>query len=416
MSDTHATVVSELRQALNRLSDSESLRQSPLIARLGLEHQEDPATALRAALVAAIESLRPVAGTSARSGDARLHAILFARYVEGHTQEAVAGCLGITPRHLRREQEVALSALARLLDVQYELGGGCGVQLDALGERGVSVDHSAEVNREMLWLADAHRHETSDVAPVLSEAGELVGGLAAERGVTLHLVSAPDVHRAHMPRTVLRQVVLNLLSAAVENLAPGGRVLLEARTAERHVVISMMVRRKCLAPWSDMGAWGRAIDVSRQLAQLFGGHLSVSEVDDLVVAKVSLPSVDQPARVLAIDDNTDTLRLWRRYVQRTRFTLIEANDPDEALAAAVKIQPALIVLDVMLPRVDGWELLRQFRHHVVTASIPIIVCTVLPQRQLALSLGAADFVQKPVTGPDFRAALERQIVAAEQRG
>ncbi len=59
-------------------------------------------------------------------------------------------------------------------------------------------------------------------------------------------------------------------------------------------------------------------------------------------------------------------------------------------------------------------MLRQFRRHVATATIPIIVCTVLPQRQLALSLGAADFVQKPVTGPDFRAALERQTAAVER--
>lgn len=415
MGDTHATLAEELRQALNKLSDSEALRRSPLVSRLGLERHDDPAVALREILVRAIDSLRPAAGVSGGGIDARLHTILFERYVEERTQEAVAGRLGITPRHLRREQATALNALARFLDLQYELGAGSGTQLDAVGEDAPTA-HSTEVNREILWLADAHRHEMSDVAPVLSEVGDLAREMAAERGIKLCLTCVPDVQRVHIPRTILRQVVLNLLTAAVENLGRGGRIHAEARPADGEVVIAVMVKREGHDPWRDLAALGRAADVSRQLARLFGGHVTVSEVDDLLIAKVSLPGIDHQVRVLAIDDNTDTLRLWRRYVQRTRFALIETNNPDEALSLAARLRPALVVLDVMLPRVDGWELLRQFRRHAAMASIPIIVCTVLPQRQLALSLGAADFIQKPVTGPEFRAALERQIAVVERQG
>jgi CheY-like chemotaxis protein len=68
----------------------------------------------------------------------------------------------------------------------------------------------------------------------------------------------------------------------------------------------------------------------------------------------------------------------------------------------------------MMPGIDGWDLLAQLRHHPLTCDIPVLVCTVLPQEELALSLGASGFVRKPTTRQSFRQALESQIVAAER--
>jgi CheY-like chemotaxis protein len=69
----------------------------------------------------------------------------------------------------------------------------------------------------------------------------------------------------------------------------------------------------------------------------------------------------------------------------------------------------LIVLDVMMPEEDGWMLLGQFREHPRMRGIPIIICTIVPQEQLALSLGAAQFLRKPVTRAMLLAALDRQV-------
>ncbi|MCJ7548636.1 MAG: response regulator, partial [Anaerolineae bacterium] len=101
--------------------------------------------------------------------------------------------------------------------------------------------------------------------------------------------------------------------------------------------------------------------------------------------------------VHVIDDNADTLQLFHRYLTGTRFDLTSSRDPEESLAAVVEAAPQAIVLDVMLPGVDGWELLGRLREHPQTRDIPVVICTILPQEKLASALGAAAFLQKPFT-------------------
>jgi CheY-like chemotaxis protein len=71
--------------------------------------------------------------------------------------------------------------------------------------------------------------------------------------------------------------------------------------------------------------------------------------------------------------------------------------------------PKIIVLDVMMPGINDWELLGQLREHPRLREIPIIVCTILPLEQLALLLGAAAFLRKPVSRELFLQALDRQV-------
>jgi len=71
--------------------------------------------------------------------------------------------------------------------------------------------------------------------------------------------------------------------------------------------------------------------------------------------------------------------------------------------------PQIIVLDVMMPQTDGWRVLSRLRQHPLTSNIPVIVCTILAQEALALSLGANAFLRKPVTRQAFLAALDRQV-------
>jgi CheY-like chemotaxis protein len=68
----------------------------------------------------------------------------------------------------------------------------------------------------------------------------------------------------------------------------------------------------------------------------------------------------------------------------------------------------------MMPEIDGWELLGKFRHHPQTGQIPIIVCTILSQKELALSLGASGFIHKPVTRQNLLLELDRQAELLEQ--
>ena len=112
--------------------------------------------------------------------------------------------------------------------------------------------------------------------------------------------------------------------------------------------------------------------------------------------------------MLAIDDNPDTLRLLQRYTADTRYGLQCESDAERSLALAEEIMPDIILLDVMLQDVDGWELLGRFRAHPRLGDRPVIVCTILPQRDLALSLGAAGFLSKPFSRRQLLATLDAQ--------
>jgi CheY-like chemotaxis protein len=117
--------------------------------------------------------------------------------------------------------------------------------------------------------------------------------------------------------------------------------------------------------------------------------------------------------VLVIDDNADTLQLLQRYDTGTRYRLVTTQDPEQVLNLVEQLRPQIIVLDVMMPQVDGWELLGRLRQHPITEHTRLIVCTILAQEELALSLGADAFISKPVQRQTFLATLDHQ---AEVRG
>jgi CheY-like chemotaxis protein len=111
---------------------------------------------------------------------------------------------------------------------------------------------------------------------------------------------------------------------------------------------------------------------------------------------------------LVVDDNVDTLQLVQRYLSNSRYRFIGTSDPREVPALVEQLEMDIIVLDVMLPTIDGWELLGRLREHPKTRHTPIIVCTILSQEQLALTLGAAEFIRKPVSRETLLSALDRQ--------
>jgi CheY-like chemotaxis protein len=151
--------------------------------------------------------------------------------------------------------------------------------------------------------------------------------------------------------------------------------------------------------------------MAHRLAELSRATLTHVFDDDAFSATLTLPQLEQWP-VLVIDDNADTLQLMERYASGTRYRLVGTRDPEEALALAEQIGPQVIVLDVMMPQIDGWRVLSQLRQHPQTSAIPVVVCTILSQEALALSLGASTFIRKPVTRQALLEALDRQFEAA----
>ena len=148
--------------------------------------------------------------------------------------------------------------------------------------------------------------------------------------------------------------------------------------------------------------------MARRLAGLCGGRLRLGPEGAGFSATLTLPAVEQ-LPVLVIDDSVDTLQLLKRYTADTRYHLVGVRDAQLALERVPKLAPRVIVLDIMMPEVDGWEILARLRQHPLTCDTPIVVCTILAQEDLALSLGATAFIRKPVLRQDFLATLDRAV-------
>ena len=117
------------------------------------------------------------------------------------------------------------------------------------------------------------------------------------------------------------------------------------------------------SPTRPVSEAAEALEMAREFAGLCGGRLTVAPQTaetGSFSAVLALP-VTQQIEVLVVDDNLDTLRLMQRYLEGTRYRFLGAHDPEGALALAEAQPPRIIVLDVMMPGIDDWELLGRFR-------------------------------------------------------
>lgn len=398
----------DLRWALRHLYNPEKLGESPLLKVLGIDPRESP-SALRRVLSRAIQALEPDASVSTDSQAWRVYYTLRHRYLDQFSQQQVAMSLGLSIRQMRRQDRLALRVLA-----DYLLSHYVAEQMEPACSAGPADKSSATVEqigseRELQWLRKAFPSEAVSVSEVLPPLVSLLAPLA--ESLRVHVECSLDNHlpRVAVQVAAVRQALLSVLTAAVRT-APGGRVALAAEAAGHQVRITVMAER----PAHDGDAIGMAggLNLARQLAGVSGGSLDVRlRVDEAhpFVATLVLPAVEQVA-VLFVDDNPDTLQLYQRFLAGTRYPFIGACDPQQAITLAEDLSPSIIVLDLMLPGMDGWELLGRFREHPRTQGVPIIVCSILEQRELAYLLGAAEFLVKPVSREALLTALDRQLV------
>lgn len=408
---TNEEFLKHLHSALKHLYEPDRLRENPLAVLFGAANRLDAFSTLQTILTEAIESLEPGPDEPPQSGAWEIYEPLFYRYVQRLTQHQVAKQLGMSVRHLRRKEHAALEVLAGRLWEQFDLEAK---RREAAGALRASVQARAEsptVSEELAWLKDAPPEGPTDLNQMLPDVLNLAAPLANRHAVHLEISTADDLPSLAVHPVALSQTLLNLLSVAIHR-ASGGRVSIRAKALPLEVEIRVEGTRPRPGPHPILDNDVVSLGLARQLADLCGGRLVVSDEEDPFSATLTLPAVER-LPVLVIDDNADTLQLLRRYTADTRYRLVATQDPDQVLSLVVKFSPQIVVVDVMMPRIDGWKVLGRLRQHPLTAHLPIVVCTILAQEEMALSLGASGFVRKPVTRQDFLAALDRQVELME---
>jgi CheY-like chemotaxis protein len=396
----------ELNTSLHYLYDPARLRASPLLSLFGVAQRADAPSALQRIINEAISALKPADGVPSTSNAWRIYHILYYRYTEQFTQHEVALDLALSTRQLRRQEKVATQVLADYLWHRFSLEA-----VSRLGDSGPTADERSKQpnsgtpspEEELEWVVSTVPSEAASVRDLIRAACETAQPLFERLGTVVNLALAEDLPPVNVRMASARQALLSVLITAAYTAGHKEIHIVAQLRNQGYVSIVVEIKADSLAPGITDPAGN--LGIARELTETSGGLLEVT-LEPLSV-QLTMPTIRQ-STVLFVDDNADTLRLYQRYLARSRYRFLGTSDPRQALKLAEATCPDIVVLDVMLPEVDGWELLGQMREHPQIGNTPIVVCSILPQREFALTLGAADFVPKPASRATILEALDRQ--------
>jgi len=283
--------------------------------------------------------------------------------------------------------------------------------------------------------------ETFDLADVLKDIQNTIEPLVAKSKNRFRLSCAPDIGKLSTDQTKLRQTLLNLLSNA-SKFTKEGEITLAASQQQIQgrgwVVISVsdtgigMDKEQIsrifdafsqaeLSTTKQYGGTGLGLAISRQFCQLMGGDIEVESVPGKgTTFRVKLPqhaeatkSAGAPAtlgpaerRVLVIDDDPAALELAQRSLVKHGFSVVTANNGRDGIVLAKEIHPVAITLDILMPGMDGWQVLAALKADPQTAEIPVVLMSMVDDRELGFALGAADYLTKPIDRDRLTTVLE----------
>lgn len=387
----------QVGEALRHLYDYERLSRSPLNEWLSARPGYSGQDTLRQIILAAIEALKPEPGTAPGTPAWRTYQILFYRFVQCMSVGEVASQLGFGERHLRRHQARAIGVLADLL---WERQAGAPAA-DELAQQ-------ADLSANLAWLQSEPALQVADLSEAMARAEEIVARLLQAQHTALVVDLPAGLPHVRVHPLAMRQVLVSALSYAA-SLNPSGALEVSARATGEEVLLHVACRPA--EPSADQGRRqeSEALAVSRRLLEMCGGRLELAPGAGSTLSITIRVPVLRRRPVLIVDDNADTARLFARYLAESRYQAAIARSGREAAVLVEEILPAAIVLDVMMPDQDGWEVLALLKAHPVAGDIPVIVATILAERELAFSLGAAAFLHKPVSQAELLAALDRQV-------
>lgn len=408
--------------ALSHLYDPASLQNHPLVSMLNLDVSPDYVTraqGVRRILLECLEMLKPEMCEPERAKAARAYAILTYRYVDGLAMEEIADKLALSLRQTYREHEKGIKAVASLLwdKIQKEKGTGHPAPEAAPVAAGRLEAIQAEVNR---------LRQAGGISEPLNP-GEILEGVRALLAPITHQTGAqiqmppPDAWPPVLAdRVMLRQAFLNLLSHALYGTGSDLTVTLlqepsnlVVNVREDPASVTTGQQRRSGAALQNPDSVGLA--VAQALIEAQGGRLEVRDQDGPWEAQILLPVLRQQI-VLVIDDNADIIALFQRYLGGHRVSVVGATDGEQALRLAAELQPQVITLDVMMPQQDGWEILQRLKGAPETRHIPVVVCSVLNEPQLAFSMGASAYVTKPISQVALLTTLQRYLGPLQAAG
>jgi CheY-like chemotaxis protein len=346
--------------------------------------------------------MRPAAGVPAQSPDWRAYRILELRYIEGLSPNEVMNRLALGKSQYFRDQARVLDALTRVLWEQWQ-------RTRATATPATEVSGAAPgelVHAETERLCAQATWEAVDVAEVLDDLRAVMDPLARAQDAAVYFTPMQRLTILHADRVMLRQAILTIVTHALD-VARGGRVGVSgfAQSGETGICVVARGSGPAVPPAGDAQEQEVGLEICCQLMAAMRGTLclGITECGDWE-ARLAWP-VAEPCVLLVVDDNAAFVDLFRRYLAGYNWQVVGATTGAEARQIIAEARPTVIALDVMMPREDGWEFLMALKAGADTRDVPVVVCSVLNEPQLALTLGAAAYLAKPVAQQALLRAL-----------
>jgi signal transduction histidine kinase/DNA-binding response OmpR family regulator len=280
---------------------------------------------------------------------------------------------------------------------------------------------------------------------------------AAQNGDEIKVHIAPDSGTIRADHTKVRQMLTNLLSNACK-FTENGTITIEAqrelhedgdwilfRVADTGIGMTTEQQTKLFQPFSQAdasttrryGGTGLGLVITRRFAHLMGGEVTMksapgegsiftirlpaqveetedmreasdSVVDpDIAALKAELDSSTARRTVLVIDDDPTVHDLMRRMLEKEELRVISALNGAEGLRLARELRPAVITLDVLMPEMDGWQVLAALKADTELAAIPVVMLTMIEDQNTGYAMGVADYMVKPIERNRLAGVLQR---------
>ena len=330
-------------------------------------------------------------------------------------------------------------------------------QIDNLERILISSDHLLSLINAVLDLSKIEagqmelRSVPVDLTTLIEECIRTVETAADEKSLSIGLALEPDLPTVVTDPDKVKQILINLLSNAVK-FTETGRISVATRRQGSGVVISVEDSGMGIAEdqmtqifeqfhqvdnssTRQHGGTGLGLSISRTLARLMGGDISLeSKVGvgsrfDLWLPPQSVPLMprnhstmtedsgavgddlvgdqDRGHLILAIDDDPNVIYLLRENLSEVGYRVVGATSSEQGLAMARDLKPDAITLDILMPQKDGWQVLYELKTDPETRNIPVILLSIIDQKDRGYRLGASDYLIKPFDPDDVISSLAR---------
>lgn len=276
-----------------------------------------------------------------------------------------------------------------------------------------------------------------NLSELIASVMSTVTGLVKDKPIVLRRDLPADLPPVRADAMRLRQVLLNLLSNAAKftdegsitvkasmDEGPGGHPQVTVSVADTGYGIAPEDQKKLFQPFSQVdasptrksGGSGLGLSISNHLVQMHGGRIGMDSAPGegsvfyftLPVFRGKSEPHTPPGKriILAIDDDPHVINLYERYLQPQGYQVVSLGDPSRAVERVRQLKPFAVTLDIMMPGYDGWRVLTDLKSDAATRDVPVVVCSIVEEREKGFSLGAADYLVKPILEEDLLNALD----------